>query len=392
MSTVPRISFVLATYNRRETALASLQRLTRVAREAGPVEIIVVDNASTDGTPKAVHDAFPEAHLIPLRHNLGSCAKAFGVDRSAGRYVVFLDDDSSPQPGSIARMIERFEADRSLGVAGFTVHLPDGRRESSALPGVFVGCGVGFRREALLDVGGLDRTFFMQAEEYDLSFRLGRAGWSVDLFADLHVDHLKSPQARLSGRTVYYDTRNNLIVVARYAPDNVRTALLQDYTQRYRWIAEATGHLNAWRRGRAEGWQRQTEERCRWSSWRLDAGAFERFFRFSEIENHMAALATEGVRHIVLADLGKNVYPFVRGAARAGLRVLAIGDDRFARPGRCYRGTAIVPVADALAMRPDAVVVANCSPVHAQACRERLSSVASVPVHCWYGERSSVSR
>jgi len=268
VSTVPRISFVLATYNRRETALATLQRLTRVAREAGPVEIIVVDNASTDGTPKAVHDAFPEAHLIPLRHNLGSCAKAFGVDRSAGRYVVFLDDDSSPRPGSIARMIERFEADRSLGVAGFTVHLPDGRRESSALPGVFVGCGVGFRREALLDVGGLDRTFFMQAEEYDLSFRLGRAGWSVDLFADLHVDHLKSPQARLSGRTVYYDTRNNLIVVARYAPDNVRTALLQDYTQRYRWIAEATGHLKAWRRGRAEGWRRQTEERCRWSSWR----------------------------------------------------------------------------------------------------------------------------
>ena len=392
MSTTAPVSFVLATYNRRATTLDTLRKMVPLCREASPAEIVVVDNASSDGTHQAVRDAFPEVRLIRLRRNLGSCAKAFGVERSAGRYVVFLDDDSCPRPGTIARMIERFEADPSLGAAGFTVHLPDGRRESSGLPGVFVGCGAGFRREALLDAGGLDRTFFMQAEEYDLAFRLARAGWEVDLFDDLHVDHLKSPQARLSGRTLYYDTRNNLVVIARYAPDRVRIALLQDYTQRYRWIAEATGHLRAWWRGRAEGWRCQAEERCRWSSWRLDAGTFERFFRFAEIERRMAALAAEGMRGIVLADLGKNIYPFVRGAARAGLKVLAIGDDRFARPGRCYRGVAIVPVAESLAMRPDAMVVSNCSPVHAQASRERLSSIASVPVHCWFGERPSLSR
>jgi putative ABC transport system substrate-binding protein len=48
-----------------------------------------------------------------------------------------------------------------------------------ALPGVFVGCGVGLRAEAYAESGGLDRTFFMQAEEYDLSFRLAVAGWEV---------------------------------------------------------------------------------------------------------------------------------------------------------------------------------------------------------------------
>ena len=61
-------------------------------------------------------------------------------------------------------MIEHFEADPRLGAAGFTVHLPDGRLEGGALPGVFLGCGVGFRAEALRGAGGLDPSLFMQAE------------------------------------------------------------------------------------------------------------------------------------------------------------------------------------------------------------------------------------
>lgn len=390
MPLLPAISFILASRNRRATALQTLHKLVLVAFEAGPAEIVVVDNASADGTFEAVRTALPEVRLIRLRHNLGSCAKAIGVGRSTGRYVVFLDDDSCPRSGSVTRLIERFEADCSLGAAGFTVHLPDGQRESAALPGVFVGCGVGFRREALADAVNLDRTFFMQAEEYDLSFRLARAGWNIDVFDDLHVDHLKSPQARVGGRTIYYDTRNNLIVIARYAPENARRVLLQDCLQRYRWIAEDAGHLQAWRRGRNEGWRRHIEERCRWSRWRLDSGTFERFFRFTEIDRRMATLAGQGVRRIVLADLGKNVYPFVRGARRAGLQILAIGDDRFARPGRCYRAIPILPMTDALSQKPEAVIVSNCSPVHAAACRDVLTSTTSAPVHCWFGLQTIV--
>jgi GT2 family glycosyltransferase len=383
MSDRPQLSFVLATHNRRETVRATLEALQLIRSEAAGSEIVVVDNRSTDGTPDMIRRSFPHVRLIALRGNLGSCAKAVAVNYAAGEFVVFLDDDSHPRPGSIARMIQHFRSCPELAQAGFTVHLPDGRREGGALPDIYVGCGVGFRRDALRAVGNLDRTLFMQAEEYDLSFRLVRAGYQIAVFDDLHVEHLKTPQARLSGRTIFYDTRNNLIVAARYLPNRWLRPLMQDYTQRYRWIAAAAGRLQAYTRGRREGWRRRYTERRRYAHWRLKAEHFERLFRFNEIEQKMAELAGHGIRRIVLADLGKNIYPFVRAARAANVMILAIADDRFAKPGHAYRGIPILPVADALAASPDAIVISNTAPVHAAATARRLAASVPCPIHCW---------
>jgi GT2 family glycosyltransferase len=381
----PTVSFVIATYNRRDVLLATLQALRNTAIEAGSAEIIVVDNASNDTTSEAIRSHFPEVRVIALSNNLGSCAKAVGVDHAGGNYCVFLDDDSHPQPGSLRRMIERFQADDRLGGAGFVVHLPDGRCESSALPNVFVGCGAGFRRDALRDVGGLDAGLFMQAEEYDLSFRLVAAGWKVETFPDLHVNHLKSPQARIGRRTVYYDTRNNLLVSARYLPDTYEPILRQDWSQRYRWIAGMAGHPSAYWRGRFDAWRRRNRERRRYANWRLQPAAFEYLFRFGYIEHRMSALATTGVRRIVLADLGKNIRPFVQSARAARLTVCAIADDRFAHPRRAYDGISIRALPDALRLDPDAIVISNTSPAHATASAARLAAHTSIPVQRWFG-------
>jgi len=379
----PLVSYVLATHNRRQTVLATVRRLTEIAAEAGPAELIVVDNASIDGTAEAIRRHLHDVRLIALDKNLGSCAKAIGVDRACGEYVVFLDDDSCPRTGSIARMIAKFRADDRLGAAGFRVHLPNGQCEAGALPNVFVGCGVCFRAGALRAVGGLDRSLFMQAEEYDLSFRLVRAGWTVKTFPDLHVDHLKTRDARVSGRTVYYDTRNNLIVAARYLPDPVQVPLMQDYTQRYRWIAAAAGKLDAYERGRREGWRRRRAERRTYARWRLTRPAFESLFRFAEIEQHVRELPRRGVHRIMLADLGKNIYPFVHAARRSGLIITCIADERFTHCGRRYRGVPVYAVAEGLDTSPDAVVVSNTSCAHAAACRQRLAKITDIPVYRW---------
>src|SRR5207249_2058462 len=111
-------------------------------------ETAIVDNASTDGTAEAVAAKFPNVKLIRLDRNRGACAKNAGLAQSVGKYVVFLDDDSYPLAGSIRCMVEHFLANRDLGAAVFNVILPDGSRECSAYPNVFIGCGTGFRREA----------------------------------------------------------------------------------------------------------------------------------------------------------------------------------------------------------------------------------------------------
>ncbi|MBU0719404.1 MAG: glycosyltransferase, partial [Planctomycetes bacterium] len=350
----PYVSFVLATHNRRAVVMRTLSHLPACGLERRNYEVIVVDNASTDGTSEAVR---PEVDvLIRRRGNAGSCAKAFGVTRARGQYIVFLDDDSFPRPGSVDRMLRRFEADQNLAAAGFAVHLPDGQLEGSALPGVFIGCGVGLRADALRMVGGLDRTFFMQAEEYDLSFRLVAAGWKVAVFDDLQVDHLKTSHARANDRVTYCDIRNNLRVVARYLPSPYFEVYRQDWRQRYGWLAERNRQRRAFEHGARAGHWRSLIERQTYRRHRLSIAMAEQFFCWDLIEQKMSALAQGGVQQVVFADLGKNVFAFHRAAKQVGIDVLAIGDDRFAAPGRCYRGIAVQPLDDVLGLRADAMV------------------------------------
>jgi len=384
MVSTPDISIVLATYNRRDVTLATLGRLFACPGAGDRIEVVAVDNGSADGTPEAIEQRFPAVILIRSRANLGSCAKALGVPRCRGRFTVFLDDDSFPRPGTLQRMVEHFDHDPHLGAAGFRVHLPDGGEESGALPGVFVGCGVGFRTDALHAVGGLDLDLFMQAEEYHLAFRLVNAGWRVRLFDDLHVDHLKTPQARRSRRTTYLDTRNNLLLAARYLPPPFDSVYARDWRQRYGWFAEATGHRSAFGWGCAIGTLRGWLDRRSRAGQQLTPAALESLFQFESVADRMAEIQASGSRRIVLADLGKNVFAFHRGAWRAGLAVAAIGDDGFAAPGRSYRGTPVLSLADALALDPDAVVVANMSAVHATRTRRRVVSHTDVPVFDWF--------
>lgn len=380
----PQVSFVLATYNRRGEVARTLSKLEECGLERSAFETIVVENASEDGTASAIRDRVDR--LIELPRNRGSCAKAFGVDHARGEFLMFLDDDSHPRPGSVARMIDRFESDPRLGCAGFSVHLPDGSRECGALPGVFVGCGAGFRAKALRECGGLDRTFFMQAEEYDLCFRLAARGWEVAVFDDLHVEHLKSPQARRSDRTTYYDIRNNLRVLGRHLRGEAARIYREDWEQRYAWLAERDGHGRAYSRGRRDGRRQALWERLWYRGPRLSARAFERFFVWDAVRARLAALAESGVRRVLFADLGKNIYPFLRGARLARIEVTAVADDRFAEGGRTYRGVPVVSEQEAARMAFDAVVVSNCAAVFASRTAERFRAMGPWPVHAWFAE------
>ena len=379
----PIVSFVIATHNRRKVVLRTLARVSECGLDRRDYEIILVDNASRDGTVDA---AKPLADLVIRRRtNTGSCAKSYGVDVARGRFIVFLDDDSSPQPGSINRMIEHFEQAPRLGAAGFTVHLPNGELEGAALPNVFVGCGVGFRAEALRQAGGLDPSFFMQAEEYDLCFRLASAGWLVRMFDDLHVDHRKTPTVRRHDRTMFYDIRNNLRVAARYFPHPLYREYRRDWLLRYEWLAESHGQLEAFRRGRRSGTIAAILERHRYRHRRLPAAAWEEYFCPQMIAARMRHLSQHGTKRIVLAGLGKNVFPFVQAARACNLDIPAIGDDRFAAPNRRYRNISVIPFDEAMLCGADAVVVAHTGPVHADATAERLRSRCAVPIHDWFG-------
>ena len=364
----PLVSFVLSTRDRRDVLLDTLGRLNECGLNADEFDVHVVDNASTDATADAVRNAFPAVKLIASPRNGGSVAKNLALPNAHGRYVVFLDDDSFPRPGSIRRMIEHFEHDPTLGAATFTVTLPDGTRECSAYPDVFIGCGVGLRRRALRRVGGLPADFFMQAEEYDLSLRLLNDGWAVRRFDDLHVSHLKTPRARLPARTVRLDVRNNVWLVLRRFPAAAVLPYLLDWTRRYFWIARSQQATWPYFRGLAEGLFCSLVRPKREP---VSSAAFEHFSKLDEtVERLRAVLRRRPARGVLLVDAGKNLYAYWRACRVLGVEVTAIADDRLGRYGRNYRGVHVIRDEDARKSPYDLAVIANLSPEHARRRRD----------------------
>jgi GT2 family glycosyltransferase len=356
-----QISFVISTYNRREVLMHTLAQVQQCGLAESAFEILVVDNDSPDATAGEVKQDFLKVRLFRLPRNRGSCAKNVAIREARGEYVVFLDDDSYPMPGSASRMIEHFQADAKLGAAVFTITLPDQSRECSAYPNVFIGCGTGFRAEALQQIGGLPDDFFMQAEEYDLSLRLLQAGWEIRNFDDLHVTHLKTPGARKSWRTMRLDARNNFVVAMRYFPKQWKMPFAKDWMRRYYHIAASKGQRLAFFIGLSQGYLRSMRRKHH----DIDDKVFEQFARIDQIEQQMKNVAAQSnIRTVLLVDYGKNILPYYLAAEKCGLKIAAIADNRLS-PGN-YRGIPIVHDSVARRLEFDAVIVSNLSPVHAE--------------------------
>jgi GT2 family glycosyltransferase len=381
MTTLPQpnllVSFIISTHNRRDVLLDTLAHVRMCGLAHDACEVFVVDNASSDGTADAVAQDFPTARLIRLKRNRGACAKNEALRHARGRFIVFLDDDSYPMPGAISQMVRKFEVFPRLGAAVFTVNLPDGSRECSAYPDVFIGAGTGFRRRALTQVGGLPEHFFMQAEEYDLSLRLLQAGWDIRAFDDLQVMHLKTAAARSSKRTTRLDVRNNFLLAHRQLPDPWRRIVLNDWLRRYWLIAKTKGHRFAFLRGLLSGAARSIfDQRTP-----VDPDVFEQFTRMTQVKMRLARAQSErGLRTVLLVDLGKNVLPYWLAARECGLQVVAIADNRLARSRWRYRGIPIVNDSVARRLDFDAAIIANTSSVNAEARRTHWRQIDHRPV------------
>jgi len=362
-----RISFLLPTFNRRDIVLHTLDRIMSCGLSPEIFEVLLVDNASTDDTAAAVAERFPSVILLRQMTNNGPCAKNAALALAQGEFVVFLDDDSFPEPGSIARMIRHFHDDPRLGAAVFEITLPDGSHECSAYPDVCIGCGTGFRRSALLEVGGLPDDFFMAAEEYDLSLRLLDAGWNVRSFDDLHVTHLKSPASRFPGRIARLDARNNTLLAMRYFPDAWRLAYAVEWLERYRLMAIVNDRRAAFWAGAIAGVAKGISTEFR----PMRPEAFEQFSRVEQTYRRLHELTrARRLRRVLFIDLGKNILAYRLAAERCGLDVVAIADPRLGGRELWHRGIPVVTDRNGLLLSFDAAIVSNLSPVHA---RQRTS-------------------
>jgi GT2 family glycosyltransferase len=118
MAGTPSVTAVVVTYNRRDLLLESLAAV--LAQDRAAEQVIVVDNASEDGTAAAVRDKFPAVRLTELKHNSGGAggfAAGLALALAGGADLVWLmDDDTVPEPGALAALLAA--RDRMLARAG----------------------------------------------------------------------------------------------------------------------------------------------------------------------------------------------------------------------------------------------------------------------------------
>ncbi|HEY3317549.1 MAG TPA: glycosyltransferase [Coriobacteriia bacterium] len=226
-----KLTFLIATRNRREALLRCLRSIERSVD--GERQIVVVDDASEDGTAEAVRVESPSAVLLRNDRRAGvGAAHALGFEEATGEVVVCLDDDAylvSDEPE--ARIRERFAAAPELGALCFRVEALDGsvrRREiplrSKRLPdrdaelGYFLGGAVAYRAAALKDAGGFAAHIGYGSVELDLAFRLFARGWSTLFTPSVRVVHEAIPSPHNTTEREANYVRSHIEMAARYLP------------------------------------------------------------------------------------------------------------------------------------------------------------------------------
>jgi len=251
------LSICIVSHNNQDTVAACIDACLAAAGEL-EIEIIVFDNASRDDTASIVLAFGEPVRLIRSPANLGfGAGNNRAMAEARGEWILLLNPDTEPQPGSFAAMIDYLTAHPEVGMAGAALQTPDGRRqrsvrgfptfanslqqffpfslfshfqraydayrmrdfdyEQSAEAPALMGTAMMARREVFTRVGGFDERFFMYFEDVDLSMAITRAGLKSAYVAEAKILHHSGHTARQFRRLVYCERlRSMMIYFSKY--------------------------------------------------------------------------------------------------------------------------------------------------------------------------------
>ncbi len=269
----PDLSIIIVSWNVRELLQNCLRSVLVETKLA--LQIIVVDSASTDGSPEMVAEHFSQVELVACEENVGfPGGNNLGLARANGRYILLLNPDTIVHDGALAKMVSYLEENSQVGVVGPQLLNEDGTVQSSrrrfptlrtaffestwlqpyapqsvldhyyardvaddetAVVEWVMGACLMTRQEVVGQVGGLDEKYFMYSEELDYCRRIHEAGWQVVYYPRAQVTHLsgKSSEQAVTQRHINFN-RAKLRYFRKYhgrlAAGILRLFLLKSYS------------------------------------------------------------------------------------------------------------------------------------------------------------------
>lgn len=219
-----RASFVIVNYNRKIELLKTISKTKEVIKDNPNYEIVIVDNASVDGSADAVEAAFPEVMVIRKAENIGAPAWNEGFEKAQGSYFIIIDDDSHIESG-LEDALNYMECNKEIGILALNVTSGPYTSEDwkwqddQDLVG-FIGCGAILRRDTYQKIGGYANWIFLYVNEWELGLRVIEAGYQVKYFEKCKVVHRASKINRSSKRLRVFVTKNEMAIVYKYFPKN----------------------------------------------------------------------------------------------------------------------------------------------------------------------------
>ena len=220
------LSIAIPSQDTRELTLRCLESL--FASPVPGMEVILVDDASRDGTAEAIAARFPGVTVLRNEEAARFTRSANrGLARATGEILLLLNSDTEVEAGGLARLLEVFAREQELGIAGALLHYPDGSPQwsggreptlawffalTSGLPALLAklplyrrakpltvdrplavdwvtGAAMAFRRAVWERAGPLDEGFRFYAQDLDFCLRARRAGFEVEVRPELRVLH-----------------------------------------------------------------------------------------------------------------------------------------------------------------------------------------------------------
>jgi len=328
-----RLSYLLTARHGPATVrdiLARLSEITPLPR--GQWEICLGDETPANGSAEAIRTEFPNVRLPAQDKPIAACS---------GQYVIPLDEHSGPADGAALRsLLSHLDSDPTVGAVVGKLMMPDGSTRGPALPSLVKLEASCFRKSVMDRIGGFP-AIGGSAADYDLSFRILRAGFRIDRREDIVFHGLAKIADEVCPTAA--DVAEQLAVANRYLPPKLRQIYWQDWATKYRALAAHGGKKRAGHLAVLLA-RLQSVRQIIFHPDPVGHDVLEAVFAFRTQATMIGAWARRGsVWRVVLADFTDNVWATYNACRSTGLQMRCLADNNPAFENLSYRDLPIVP-------------------------------------------------